>query len=91
MGLQTGQSKTGPLTAGQRAGILFAILMLTAYGLTLQNWGVFLSLGGPEGQPVSTSGHRLGQLQIPSDFARRQFERHKREEAGTVKPAPGWF
>ena len=81
MGLHKGRSKAGPLTAGQRVGILCALLIFTAHGLTLQSWGVFSSLSRLEVQPAYRSGPNLGRLQIPNDFARREFERHKREEA----------
>lgn len=81
MGLHKGRSKAGPLTAGQRAGILCALLMFTAHGLTLQAWDVFSSLGRPNAQPGYAGGPTSSGLCIPNDFARREFERHKREEA----------
>ena len=81
MGLHKGRSKAGPLTAGQRVGILCALLMFTAHALTLQSWDVFSSLGRPEVQPGSATGPTSGWLCIPNDFARHEFERHKREEA----------
>ena len=81
MRLHKGRSKAGPFTAGQRVGILCALLMFTAHALTLQSWDVFSSLGRPEVQSGSATGPTSSRLCIPNDFARYAFERHKREEA----------